>query len=102
MKRRAIVLQAVEHAQNAPDRTFLRFTGMMEREQLDLDELEMGLSMLLLDISHLRLRSPSRFMDKLMWRDEVNDLLEWPGRLRELAMQESSQLGAPAPTLRSG
>lgn len=102
MKRRAVVLQAVEHAQNAPEKTFLRFTSMMEREQHDLDELETGLSSLLLDISHLRLRSPSRFIDQLMFRGEVNDLLEWPGRLRELATQESSKLGAPAPNVEIG
>ena len=102
MKRRVVVLQAVEHAQNAPGKTFLRFTSMMEREQHDLDELETGLSMLLLDISHLRLRSPSRFIHQLMFRGEVNDLLEWPGRLRELATQESSKLGAPAPNVEIG
>ena len=96
------MLQAVEHAQNAPEKTFLRFTSMMEREQHDLDELETGLSSLLLDISHLRLRSPSRFIDQLMFRGEVNDLLEWPGRLRELATQESSKLGAPAPNVEIG
>ena len=102
MKRRAVVLQAVEHAQKAPDKTLLRFTSMMEREQVDLDELEAGLSTLLLDISSLRLRSPSRFMDKLMWRDEVDELLEWPGRLRELAKQESGEACAAASSVEIG
>ena len=102
MKRRVVVLQAVEHAQRAPDKTFPRFTSMMQREHVHLDALESELATLLLDISHLRLRSPSRRVDKFMTRGEVNDLLRWPGRLRELAEQESSEVSVAAPNVEIG
>jgi hypothetical protein len=102
MKRRAVVLQAVEHAQKSPEKTFPRFTDMMHREQVDLDQLEADLTTLLLAITHLRLRAPSRFTDTLMTRGEVNDLLEWPGRLREFAKQESSEVSVAAPNVEIG
>lgn len=90
MKRRVAVLQAVEHAQAAPDNTFPSFTSMLAGEQFAVDALESDLRDLLLDLSRLQLRSPGRTIDKLMFRGEVNDLLKWPTRLRQLAAEESS------------
>lgn len=92
MKRRVAVLQAVEHAQAAPDNTFPRFTSMLAGEQFAVDALESDLRDLLLDLSRLQLRSPGRTIDKLMFRGEVNDLLKWPTRLRQLAAEESSPM----------
>ena len=85
-------LLGVEHAQAAPDNTFPRFTSMLAAEQLAVDALESDLRDLLLDLSHLQLRSPGRTIDQLMFRGEVNDLLKWPTRLRQIATAESSPM----------
>jgi hypothetical protein len=89
MKRRVAVLQAVEHAQMSPDKTFVRFTAMLKDEQATVDEVETTLRALLADLADLRLRAPNKQLYLLMARGEVNDLLKWPGRLRELAAEES-------------
>jgi hypothetical protein len=89
MKRRVAVLQAVEHAQKSPDKTFVRFTAMLKDEQATVDEVETTLRALLTDLADLRLRAPNKQLYLLLTRGEANDLLKWPGRLRELAAEES-------------
>jgi hypothetical protein len=90
MKRRVAVLQAVEHAQKSPDKTFVRFTAMLKDEQATVDEVETTLRALLADIADLRLRAPNKHLtDRLLTRGEADELLKWPGRLRELAAEES-------------
>lgn len=90
LKRRVAVLQAVDHAQRSPEKAFQRFTQMLDREQQSVDELEADLSSLLDAISRVRFLSPRRFVDKLMTRGEVDDLLKWPNRLRLLAESEAA------------
>lgn len=89
-KRRVAVLQAVEHAQKSPELSFRRFTGMLQDEQRSVDELQDGLHALLGALADLRLRAPTKsFTDRLLTQGEVNNLLAWPGRLRQLAAEEA-------------
>ncbi|WP_435589769.1 hypothetical protein [Micromonospora aurantiaca (nom. illeg.)] len=89
-KRRVAVLQAVEHAQKSPELNFRRFTTMLQDEQRSVDELQDEMHALLAGLAELRLRAPSKsFTDRLLTQGEVNNLLAWPGRLRQLAAEES-------------
>ncbi|MEU0963607.1 hypothetical protein ABZ328_29295 [Micromonospora aurantiaca] len=94
-KRRVTVLQAVEHAQKAPDLDFRRFTAMLQNEQRSVDELQGELHTLLADLAELQLRAPTKsFTDRLLTQGEVNKLLAWPGRLRHLAAEEAMSASA--------
>lgn len=89
-KRRVAVLQAVEHAQKSPELDFHRFTAMLGDEQRSVDELQGELHTLLVDLAELRLRAPTKsFTDRLLTQGEVNNLLAWPARLRQIASEES-------------
>ncbi|WP_045746468.1 hypothetical protein [Actinoplanes rectilineatus] len=89
-KRRVAVLQAVDHAQRAPELDFRRFTEVLQDEQREVDELQGDLRTLLVDMATLQLRAPTRsFTDRLLTQGEVNTLLAWPGRLKQLADEES-------------
>ncbi|MGC4903933.1 hypothetical protein ACLQ2Y_31930 [Micromonospora echinospora] len=89
-KRRVAVLQAVEHAQKSPGLDFHRFMAMLQNEQRSVDELQGELRTLLVELAELRLRAPTKsFTDRLLTQGEVNNLLAWPGRLRQLAGEES-------------
>ncbi|SCG69666.1 hypothetical protein [Micromonospora halophytica] len=89
-KRRVAVLQAVQHAQKSPELDFHRFTAMLQDEQRSVDELQGELRALLVDLVELRLRAPTKsFTDRLLTQGEVNNLLAWPARLRQLAAEES-------------
>lgn len=89
-KRRVAVLQAVEHAQKSPELSFRRFTAMLQDEQRSVDELQDELHALLATLADLRLRAPTKsFTDRLLTQGEVNNLLAWPGRLRQLAAEET-------------
>ncbi len=59
MKRRVVVLQAVEHAQNNPGNVFESFTRELKRDQQGLDELESGIAAVLLRLSALELARPN-------------------------------------------
>ncbi|MGW5080176.1 hypothetical protein [Micromonospora echinospora] len=94
-KRHVAVLQAVEHAQKAPDLDFRRFTAMLQDEQRSVDELQGELHALLVDLAELQLRAPTKsFTDRLLTQGEVNKFLAWPGRLRHLAAEESMSASA--------
>ncbi|MEU5554053.1 hypothetical protein ABZ738_30200 [Micromonospora sp. NPDC047793] len=89
-KRPVAVLQAVEHAQKSPELDFRRFTAMVQDEQRSVDELQGKRHALLVQLAELRLRAPTRsFTDRLLTQGEVNKLLAWPGRLRQLAAEET-------------
>jgi hypothetical protein len=63
---------------------------MLQEEQRNVDELQGELRALLVDLAELRLRAPTKsFTDRLLTQGEVNSLLAWPGRLRQLASEES-------------
>jgi len=95
MKRRVAVLQAVEHAQQAPELTLPRFASVLRSEQETVDDLERQLSSFLTALARVPLRPSDRTIDKLVTRGEVRDLLAWSPRLRELAETETSATNAP-------
>ena len=85
LKRRVLVLQAVEHAQregaNHPFKTFL---STLQDDGRRLDELESGISSVLLRLSTLELK-PSGGIRSLMWtQGDVDQLLKVAYRLRAL------------------
>jgi len=90
MQRRVAVLQAVEHAQKSPELDFRRFTAVLQDEQERVDNLQSDLRALLVDIAELQLRAPNRHISLLLTRSDANDLLAWPGRLRQLMGEESA------------
>ncbi|KRE63559.1 hypothetical protein [Nostocoides sp. Soil756] len=91
-KRRIAVLQAVEHAQQGHEMTLPRFMSVLRTEQEAVDDLERQLASFLLSLARVQIQPPERFIDNLMTRGEVRDLLKWPTRLRELAESESPSI----------
>jgi hypothetical protein len=59
LKRRVVVLQAVEHAPNDPGNPFVNFTRALQRDQQRLDELESHIAGVLVRLSALELARPS-------------------------------------------
>jgi hypothetical protein len=84
LKRRVIVLQAVEHSQSDIANPFENFVRSLKADQQRVDQLEAGIASALLQLSSLELRSPGRLLGKVMTRGQVDDLLAVVYRLREL------------------
>jgi hypothetical protein len=86
LKRRVIVLQAMEHAQHDEKNPFDNFVRSLKADQKNVDALEGGVRSVLLRLGSLQLRSSSRLLDKLkpMTRGQVDDLLRTSYRLRAL------------------
>ena len=84
LKRRVIVLQAVEHSQSDVVNAFENFVRSLKADQQRVDQLEAGIASALLRLSSLEVRSPRGLLDKLMTRGQVDDLLAAAYRLREL------------------
>ncbi|URM91570.1 hypothetical protein LUW75_18115 [Streptomyces sp. MRC013] len=59
LKRRVVVLQAVEHAQQDPGNPFGNFVRALRRDQRSLDALESGIAAVLVRLSALELARPS-------------------------------------------
>lgn len=95
LKRRVLVLQAVEHAQLSTGNTFPRFVEALKRDQQSVDELEANITGILNALARLRLHAPRRFVDKIMTRGEVEALLDRADLLRELAISESVARAEP-------
>lgn len=94
LKRRVIVLQAVEAAQSDPANPFENFVRSLKADQQRVDELEAGIASVLFRLSSLELRSPNRLIDRVMTRGQVDELLQAVYLLRELG--GGIQPGAPA------
>lgn len=84
LKKRVIVLQAVEHAQLDPTNLFENFIGALKRDQKAVLELEAGIARVLRQLSALQLDRSHGVRDILFSRSEVDDLLRAAYRLREL------------------
>ncbi len=84
LKKRVIVLQAVEHSQLDPSNAFEAFVGTLKRDQQRVTELEAGIATVLLRLSTLELDRPRGFRDKFFTPGEVDKLLGTSYRLREL------------------
>ena len=95
LKRRVVVLQAVEAGQSDPENLFEHFVGSLKADQERIDELEGRISAVLRRLSALELQSPTGLFDTLMSRGQVDDLLNTSYRLRTLA-DAASPVAAPA------
>nr|WP_064570234.1 hypothetical protein [Gordonia sp. LAM0048] len=84
MKRRVIVLQAVEHAQLSEGNPFERFAAMLHKEQHDIEALDRRLDGVLLRLSALQLDRSHGIRDIMFSSGEVDKLLNTTRRLRDL------------------
>ncbi|MGK5444192.1 hypothetical protein ACSNN7_20570 [Micromonospora sp. URMC 105] len=85
LKRRVLVLQAVEHAQSVEtNNPFKSFIGTLQDDERRIDELESGINSVLLRLSTLELRRPGGFRSIMFTQGEVDDLLKAAYRLRAL------------------
>ncbi|MEW2378829.1 hypothetical protein AB0883_22390 [Micromonospora sp. NPDC047812] len=85
LKRRVLVLQAVEHAQQAvTNNPFKSFIGTLRDDERRIDELESGINSVLLRLSTLELKRPGGFRSIMFTQGEVDDLLKAAYRLRGL------------------
>ena len=85
LKRRVVVLQAVEAGQSDETNPFGNFVQSIQEDQQKIDNLEERVRAVLLRVSSLELRSPTRLLDKVMTRGQVESLLDTSYRLRGLA-----------------
>ncbi|WP_069742535.1 hypothetical protein [Streptomyces sp. EN23] len=83
LKRRVVVLQAVEHAQNNPGNLFESFTRELKRDQQRLDELESGIAEVLLRLSALELARPNG-LRPVFTPGEVDRLMRAAHRINRL------------------
>jgi hypothetical protein len=85
LKRRVLVLQAVEHAQlEGASHPFKTFVRTLQDDERRVDELESGITSILLRLSTLELKGPSGFRNIMFTKGEVDDLLKAAYRLRAL------------------
>ncbi|MFF7334930.1 hypothetical protein [Streptomyces sp. NPDC008150] len=83
LKRRVVVLQAVEHAQSDPGNPFENFTRQLRSDQRWLDELESGIGSVLIRLSSLELARPGG-RRPVFTNSEVERLLNASHRLHQL------------------
>jgi hypothetical protein len=85
LKKRVIVLQAVEHAQLSPANLFENFISTLKRDQKSVLELEASITGVLRRLSTLQLDRPHGVRDVVFSRGQVDELLRVAYRLRELS-----------------
>ncbi|MGA5869999.1 hypothetical protein [Streptomyces cinereoruber] len=83
LKRRVVVLQAVEHAQSDPGNPFENFTRALERDQRRLAELETGIAGVLVRLSALELARPNG-LRPVFTTGEVDRLMNAAHRIHRL------------------
>ena len=84
LKRRVIVLQAVEHAQLSPGNLFENFTRALKADQQRLDKLESGIAGVLVTLSTLELARPRGLTSIVFTSGEVDRLLRTAYRIHAL------------------
>ncbi|MFJ6347769.1 hypothetical protein ACIQLM_19825 [Pseudarthrobacter oxydans] len=84
LKRRVIVLQAVDHAQQDANNTFKSFIGTLRDDERSIDELESGITSVLQRLSSLEVKRQGGFRSPVFMQGEVDDLLKAVYRLRAL------------------
>jgi hypothetical protein len=84
LKRRVIVLQGVEASQGDQNNSFENFARSLREDQQRINELEGRIENVLRRVSAIELRTPKRFIDKMMTRKQVDSLLDASYRLRAL------------------
>jgi len=84
LKRRVIVLQAVEHAQLNPGNLFKNFTRALKADQRRLEKLESGIAVVLVRLSTLELARPRGLRSPVVTSGEVDRLLRTAYRIHAL------------------
>ncbi|WP_045730240.1 hypothetical protein [Pseudarthrobacter chlorophenolicus] len=84
LKRRVLVLQAVEHAQQDTGNSFKNFVGALRDDGRGTDELESGINQVLLRLSALEVKRDGGFRLPAFTPGEVDQLLQAAYRLRAL------------------
>ena len=84
LKRRVIVLQAVEHAQLDPGNLFENFTRALKADQRRLDKLESDIAGVLVRLSSLQLARPRGLRAPVFTAPEVDRLMRATNRIHEL------------------
>ncbi|MCX6499686.1 MAG: hypothetical protein NTU93_12960 [Arthrobacter sp.] len=84
LKRRVLVLQAVEHAQQDTDNPFKSFIGSLHDDERGIDELESAITSVLLRLSALELKRDGGFRIPAFTPGEVDNLLVAAYRLRSM------------------
>ena len=84
LKRRVIVLQAVEHAQMDPHNLFENFTRALNADRQRLDKVESDIACVLLRLSALALLRPKGLRVPAFTPGEVDRLLRAANRLHAL------------------
>nr|WP_030119848.1 hypothetical protein [Streptomyces californicus] len=84
LKRRVIVLQAVEHAQSNDGNPFENFTRELRRDQQSLDEMESSIAGVLVRLSILELARPSGLRAPVFTPGEVDRLMSATHRIHQL------------------
>ena len=95
LKRRVIVIQAVDHAQLDKANQFESFVSALQDDSRDVDELELGIASVLQRLSSLELSRRGGIRDLVLTPGEVDDLLQSAYRLR--ALGERLEAGGPQP-----
>ncbi|MFJ8060568.1 hypothetical protein [Streptomyces sp. NPDC096142] len=83
LKRRVVVLQAVEHAQDNADNLFENFTRELKRDQQRLDQMELSIADVLGRLSALELAGPQG-LRPVFTTGEVDRLMRAANRIRRL------------------
>ncbi|MDQ0757301.1 hypothetical protein [Arthrobacter sp. B3I4] len=84
LKRRVLVLQAVEHAQQDTGNPFKSFIGSLHEDERGIDELESAIASVLLRLSALELKRDGGFRIPAFTPGEVDNLLVAAYRLRSI------------------
>ena len=84
LKRRVIILQAVEHAQMDSGNPFENFVRALKADQQRLDKLESGIASVLVRVSALELTRSHRLKDLVVTPGDVDRLLRASHRIHEL------------------
>lgn len=92
LKKRVIILQAVEHAQMDPSNPFESFVRALKADQKRVTDLESGIAALLQGLSMLQLDRSHGMRDVVFTASEVDTLLRTSYRLRELGEGVSADL----------
>ncbi|MFT3832681.1 MAG: hypothetical protein QM711_05085 [Micropruina sp.] len=92
LKRRIVVLQAVEHAQANPGNPLLSFGRGLRQDQQRINELESGIASVLMRLSELELTSP-RGRKRPFGPREVDRMMQAAHRIRRLGDGVRSGVG---------
>lgn len=95
LKRRVIMIQAVDHAQMDEGNQFESFVSALRDDSKDVDKLESGIASVLRRLSTLELSRRRGIRDMVLTSREVDDLLRSAYQLRELG--ERLDAGGPQP-----